>query len=214
MANVIAVLNGKGGVGKSTISINLARALRNGGDPVLLVDADPQGTVRDWNEAASEAGVDHGMSVVGMDRASLDKDIQAVSGSYRWVVIDGGGKLEKIVAAAVKAADLVLIPLQPSMADFWATEPLIELIQARQAVTDGIPTAAFQVNRAKKGTRLEREAKVVEEFGFPLLNGYIHDRTLFPRSLGEGRTVVDAEPDGQAAWEVNHMVKQIREAFA
>jgi chromosome partitioning protein len=211
MPNVIAVLNPKGGSGKTTLSVNLARALHNSGEKVLLVDSDRQGSARDWNEAGEGKG---GFPVVGLDRPTLDKDVPALGDSYGWVLIDGAAKLEKMIASAVKAADLVLIPVQPSPLDIWACDSLVEMIQARQLVTDGIPSAAFVVSRAKKGTVLARDvADAISEYGFPILHGAVHDRTVFAKSMIDGSTVYDEDPEGNAAFEINHLLKQIVEAF-
>jgi chromosome partitioning protein len=211
MPNVIAVLNPKGGSGKTTLSVNLARALHNSGEKVLLVDSDRQGSARDWNEAGEGKG---GFPVVGLDRPTLDKDVPALGDSYGWVLIDGAAKLEKMIASAVKAADLVLIPGQPSPLDIWACDSLVEMIQARQLVTDGIPSAAFVVSRAKKGTVLARDvADAISEYGFPILHGAVHDRTVFAKSMIDGSTVYDEDPEGNAAFEINHLLKQIVEAF-
>ena len=211
MANVISVLNPKGGTGKTTLSVHLARALHNSGEKVLLVDSDRQGSARDWNSAGEGKG---GFPVVGLDRPTLDKDVASLAQGYGWVLVDGAAKLEKMVASAVKVADLVLIPVQPSPLDIWACDSLVEMIQARQQVTDGIPSAAFVVSRAKKGTMLAREVTdAISDYGFPILQGAVHDRTVFAKSMIDGSTVFDEAPEGPAAFEVNHLVKQIVEAF-
>lgn len=211
MAHIISVLNPKGGSGKTTISVHLARALHRKGEKVLLVDSDLQGSARDWNEAGEGKG---GFPVVGLDRPTLDKDVPSLAQDYAWVVIDGAAKLEKMIASAVKASDLVLIPVQPSPLDIWACDSLVDMIQARQQVTDGIPTAAFVVSRAKKGTVLAREiTDAIADYGFPILQGAIHDRTIFAKSMTDGATALDDEPDGHAAFEITHLMKQIVEAF-
>ncbi len=211
MANIIAVLNPKGGCGKTTLAVHLATALSRQGDPVLLVDADTQGSARDWHEAGDGRAP---FPVVGLDRPTLEKDLPGLSAPYRWVILDGAAKLEKIIAAAVKCADLVLIPLQPSPLDLWACAPLVEMIEARRTVTDGVPTAAFVVMRAKKGTRLTREVRAaVADYAIPVLEGTIYDRTEFARSMASGGTVLGSAPDGPAAWEILHLAKQVRGAF-
>lgn len=210
MANIIAILNPKGGAGKTTIALHLTRALKEYGR-VLMVDSDPQGSARDW----SEQGGGELFPVVGVDRAgALKSTIQQIADSYDWVVIDGAAKLEEMAAHAVSIADLVIIPVQPSPLDLWACESLVGQIKQRQIITDGIPTAAFQISRAKKGTNLAKEIRnVVKEYDLPLLDGNIHDRTIFAKSLSDGLTALDLEPEGVAAFEIIHLTKQIVKGF-
>lgn len=211
MANVVSVLNPKGGSGKTTVSLHLARALHQKGEKVLLVDSDRQGSARDWNEAGEGKG---GFPVVGLDRPTLDKDVPALAKDYDWVIIDGAAKLEKMIASAVKAADLVIIPVQPSPLDIWACDSLVDILQARQSVTDGIPAVAFVVSRAKKGTVLARDVSdAIGAYGFPILHGAIHDRTVFAKALIDGSTAIDSDPESPATFEINHLLKQIVEAF-
>ena len=126
MPSVIAVLNQKGGSGKTTIATNLAFSLKQAGRKVLLIDSDPQGSARDWNEANGGAL----LPVVGLDRETLPSDLKAIQDGYEFVVIDGAPQIARLAAAAVKAADVVLIPVQPSPYDIWAAADLVELIQA------------------------------------------------------------------------------------
>src|SRR5674476_254342 len=110
MCKIIAVLNQKGGAGKTTIATNLAHALQLDGHKVILVDSDPQGSARDWN-AASDGALLH---VVGMDRSTLAKDILAVVDNHNFIIIDGAPQIADLAIAAIKCADMILITEQPS----------------------------------------------------------------------------------------------------
>lgn len=208
MPNVIAVLNPKGGSGKTTLAIHLAYALKEHGR-TLLVDADIQGSARDWSAAGSS-----GLPVIGLDRPTLDRELQAIGGDYQWIVIDGASKVEKMVASGVKAADMILIPVQPSALDLWACAPLVDVIQARQQATDGRPAAAFVVVRAKKNTSIAREMRrAVEGYGLPLLPHTIYDRTLYARAITEGTTVQAMDAASEAANEIRLLTNRVLEAF-
>lgn len=195
---VIAVLNQKGGSGKTTIAINLAHALLRQGKEVLIVDADPQGSARDW----SENSVDGVCPVIGLDRETLARDLSAVTESYDRVVIDGPPQLAGISAAAVKVADAVLIPVQPSPYDVWSCADLVDILAARRTVTDGLPHAAFVVSRAITNTKLSNEvSEALRAYGLPVLDARTTQRVAYPTTAATGGTVFD-DSAGPAAREI------------
>ena len=188
---IVAVLNQKGGSGKTTLAINLAHALQQDGETVLLVDADPQGSTRDWHEANGGAV----LPVVGLDRETLARDLKVV-GSYDWILIDGAPQIAKLSAVAVKVADLVLIPVQPSPFDVWACADLVEMVEARQEVTGGRPPAYFVVSRAIKNTRLSQEVgAAVADYGLPVFQAGTTQRVVYPTAASRGATVLATFPD-------------------
>ncbi|MBD2303576.1 ParA family partition ATPase [Nostoc sp. FACHB-190] len=209
MPTVIAVLNQKGGSGKTTIATNLAHALKRDNYTVLLVDSDPQGSARDWNEASGGNII----PVVGLDRETLAKDLQAISQGYNWIVIDGAPQIAKLSAAAVKAADLVLIPVQPSPYDIWACADLVDIIAARREVTDGKPKAAFVISRAIKNTKLSGEInQALSDYGLPVLKAGTTQRVVYPTTAAEGLTVF-SDPSSDAAREINTLKKEVLEVL-
>jgi len=188
----IAVLNQKGGSGKTTIATHLARALQLDGADVLLVDSDPQGSARDW-AAVRE---DQSLAVVGIDRPTLERDLKRVA-SKDYVVIDGAPQAADLAVSAIKAADFVLIPVQPSPYDIWAASDLVDMVRQRMEVTDGRLQAAFVVSRAIRGTRLSREVvDALAEYALPVLNTRIMQRVVYPGAAAAGQTVFDIERVG------------------
>lgn len=207
MPQVIAVLNQKGGSGKTTIAINLAHALKLAGSNVLLVDSDPQGSARDWNEA-NQGQV---LPVVGLDRETLPTDLAAIAGGYDYVVIDGAPQIAKLAAAAIKCADLVLIPVQPSPFDIWATADLVELIKTRQAITEGKPQAAFVISRAIKHTKLSQEVnEALEGYELPILEQGTSQRVIYPTAAATGQTVF-SEQGNPAIEEIEALAQEVLE---
>lgn len=203
---VIAVLNQKGGSGKTTIATHLARALQLGGSDVVLVDSDPQGSARDWAAVREDQPV----PVIGIDRPTIERDLKTLA-RKDFVVIDGAPQAADLAVSAIKAANFILIPVQPSPYDIWATADLVDLVKSRIEVTDGNLQAAFVVSRAIKGTRIGAEiTEALRGYGLPVLESRITQRVSYPSTAAGGTTVSDAEPDSEAAREVMALANEIK----
>lgn len=204
---VIAVLNQKGGSGKTTIATHLARALQLQGSSVLLVDSDKQGSARDWS-AVDESNP---VTVIGLDRPTLDRDLKNIS-DKDFVVIDGSPQATDLAVSAIKAADFVLIPVQPSPYDIWATSDLVDLVKQRIEMTDNKLKSAFVVSRAIKNTRIGGEvSEVLAEYGLPVLDAKIVQRIAYPNSAAIGKTVFETESkNSDAVAEMNALATEVK----
>jgi len=111
----------------------------------LLVDSDPQGSLRDWLAAAGESS-DY-PTMIAMDKPAMIKDLKSLSSQYDFVLVDGCPKSIGMMAATVTVADIVMIPAQPSGLDLWAANSVVDLIKQRQEIANGQPRAAFIVSR-------------------------------------------------------------------
>lgn len=208
MPKVIAVLNQKGGSGKTTISTNVASWLHSQGESTLLVDLDPQGSASDWADAREG---DELCPVVRMGK-SISRDLPKIARDYDWVVIDGAPQVSELAAAAVRAADVVMIPVQPSPYDIWACSDLVELLKARQEVTDGHPRGAFVISRAIKNTRLSGEVmQALEGYELPIFANGTTQKVDYANTAKWGGSVVDLEDEHKARFEIKMLVKELKE---
>lgn len=207
MAHVIAVLNSKGGSGKTTLAMNIAGCLQRRSRSVLVIDSDPQASALDW-AAAQPEGFEL-PPVIGIDRPTIHTTIPKLQNDYDFIVIDGGAKLAEITASALRVADLVLIPVRHSGLDVWAVEALVEAIHARKALTDK-PAAAFVVSAQVRGTKLaEGMDESLADMGIPLLKARTTRRVAYESAAGMGVTVMDLAGQDKAAEEIEAITTEL-----
>ena len=208
MSTVIAFVNQKGGVGKTTLAVHTAWELTRAGGNVLLMDADPQGSTSDW--ASLRAATPFG--TVSCARANLDEEVDRLRAAFRWIVIDGPPRQNDIARACLVAADLVVVPVEPSVFSAFAAEDTFA--QFREAVPFRPPHATMcqVINRKIPNTVLGREWRTVaqpangcaEDASAPprLLQAEITMRVEFARAAGQGQVVQESAPGSPAAAEV------------
>lgn len=205
MSVTIAILNQKGGSGKTTLATNISCGLARMGGRVLLVDTDPQGSARDWRSVNDNSVV----PVVGLDRPSLAKDLKDLSKQFDIVIIDGAPQLREMAVAAIKTSDAILVPVQPSPYDIWATSDLVELIKARQEISEGRIQAAFVVSRAIQNTKLSNEVtEALSQYSLPIFKSMTYQRVVYATSASNGLSVYDAD-DNKARQEVQAIVEEL-----
>jgi chromosome partitioning protein len=204
---IVGVLNQKGGVGKTTVAVNLASCFSRSGQRVLLVDADPQGSALAWSAARQ---VDPEFVVVGMAKPTLHREIPALARNYDIVVIDGAPRVNELGRAAILASDLVLIPVQPSPYDVWAASETVQLIREARQFKDHL-RAAFLINRKIANSAIGRDfhAALAQFPETPVLDASLVQRVIYAESAARGLSVLEAAPRGEAAREVGRLAELI-----
>lgn len=206
MPKVIAILNQKGGVGKTTLAVHLATAFARQGRKVLLLDADPQGSALDW------AAARHGQPlfpVVGLPKNSIHKELPALAVNFDLVIIDGPPRVYDVAKSAVGASDLVLVPVQPSPYDVWAAKEIIDLFNEAMVFRPDLQKA-FVINRKIVNTAIGRDvAEALSEYPIPVLKAAICQRIAFAESATQGRTVYDLDPEMLASKEMDQLAEEV-----
>ncbi|HEY9825088.1 MAG TPA: ParA family partition ATPase [Stenomitos sp.] len=205
---IIAFQSQKGGCGKTTLALHVAHCLSLRDGPLLLVDADPQGSARDWAAARQDPLP---FSVVGLDRPTIHRDLPDISKNYAHVIIDGPPRTTDLARSAIAAADLVIIPVQPSPLDVWATAAVIDLIKECSVFKENLKSA-FLVNRKIVNTAIGRDVtEALAGYGLPVMKAKICQRVAFAECIASGQSVLETDPNGQAAKEIKSLTNELLE---
>ncbi len=257
--SVICVLNQKGGVGKTTLALNLAASFALSGETVLYVDADPQANALDWSAVRSESerlkiekleaeiapfealalSQDQQkviaqkvvaqlraeletlktrpplFNVVSMPRNTLHTQLPTLGAKYSWTFIDGPPLAGDVAKSAMLASDLIIIPVQPSGADKWSTEKILDLITEARFFKPHLK-AVITVNRKIVGTAIGKDFR--KEFeadypSFPVLETQIGQYVAFAEALTAGSTVLEMDPRGHAARQIRALIDELKEVL-
>lgn len=206
---IIALLNQKGGVGKTTLATHLAGELAWQGRSVILIDADPQGSALDWTQRRNQGGLPRLFSAVGLARENLHQEAPELAWRCDHIVIDGPPRFAALARSALLAADLVLIPVQPSPYDLWASAEMVTLIREAQVFRPTL-RAAFVINRRVSTTVIGREARsALTDQPLPSLLSEVRQRIVFADSVATGQLARELDADGIASREIAALTDEV-----
>ncbi|CDO47359.1 cobyrinic acid a,c-diamide synthase [Bartonella henselae] len=205
---IIGLLNQKGGVGKTTLSVNLAASFARTGARVLLIDVDPQGSALDWAAAREGAPL---FPVVGLPRATVHKEITQIGCNYDHIIIDGPPRVTDLARSALMASDFVLIPVQPSPYDIWAADGIVKLIDEARVYKENLKSA-FVINRKIVNTAIGRDVgEALGVYPMHVLSTNVAQRVIFAEAATQGKAVYEVDKQGPAAAEIEAVAEEIKE---
>jgi chromosome partitioning protein len=204
---IISLLNQKGGVGKTTLAVNLADCLHLQNKRVLLIDSDPQSSALDWSSTRT---YDDGFSVIGIPKATVHKEVKNFEKDYEYIIIDSPPRSYDVLRSILLASNIVLMPVQPSPYDVWATDEIIKLINECKNFNENMKSA-FVINRKITNTAIGRDViSAFDDIDIPVLQASITQRVIFAETVGTGSSVCRKEPNGIAAQEINSVIEEIQ----
>lgn len=199
----VAIVSQKGGAGKTTLALHIATAAEAAGLPSVIIDLDPQASAAGWGDSRQgEAPV-----VVALPYSRLSHGLKAAStGGAKLVVIDTAPHSDSVAIAAIKAADLILIPCRAGILDLRAISTTAELVASAKklayVVLNAVPPRATQL--------LADAQAAVAQHGLEVAPVGLQQRAAFGHALTAGQTAPEYEPSGKAAEEVDQMLRWLR----
>jgi chromosome partitioning protein len=206
MAIVITVAQQKGGTGKTTLAANLAAGLA-GTARIALLDIDPQKSLTRWHGIRAARGPDTPrFTFSDVSGWRLAAELERLKRTHDLVLVDSPPQIDTDARLAIRGADLVLIPVQPSPPDVWAAEGTLALAAAERR------PARVVLNRVPPASRLGETVKAdLTARALPLLRSAIGNRTGFATAFAAGLGVTEAAPRSSAAAELRALLDELRE---
>jgi chromosome partitioning protein len=209
---IVTLGHTKGGVGKSTLALNIAIERQRSGFETLLIDGDPRQT--SVSKAVGMRG-DSGITpelpcIVLEDARALRNQLKLLKERYQDIVIDVGGKDSSGLRAALTATDVLLLPVAPESVEIWAIEDVLDVVSEARLIND-FKVVAF-LNRAKPTGRDNEDTLVVlrEYEGIEILTVQIGNRSVFSGAFGRGLSVSEYRPvNAKAREEVALLISSV-----
>ena len=202
---IIAVVSAKGGTGKSTITLNLAGILCSLNQKVLVVDADPQGSIAQWSEKTAQKEPEVLVEASPADNKKLGK----IAKKYDYVLFDTPPTFRKRIRTIMSLADMLIVPVCPGMADLWSTEKLLEVFfeeKKKKARLD----ARLLISRVDRRTRQGREFRnQLERLSIPIFMTEIPQRAVYNDVWLRCMTIDRLQPRGEGVKEIRSLAQEV-----
>ena len=202
IAKVITIAQQKGGAGKTTVTAHLAVALAQKGLQAAAIDIDPQGSLTQWHRLREQRlGMENtGLSFSSVTGWRLPSEIHHYKNTHDIILVDSPPHIESEARAAIRLADMVIVPMQPSPADLWATQATVSI-----AVGERKPVRIV-LNRVMPNTKLSQR---IPEYVEGLSKRMLGNRVAFASAFMDGRTAQELAPSSPAAQEVSALTREV-----
>jgi chromosome partitioning protein len=209
---IIAVVNQKGGTGKTTVATNLAVRFASQTGEVLLVDADPQQSALEW-QRDRPAHLPQ-VSVIGLPAPNLHREIPRLQTKYGVILIDGGGRVTATARATVAVADFLLVPTLASLPDARSTQRFFQEVVEEVAAIKGRVSGAILFSMVKTGTVFNVSGQgQIKDLGYPVLETTLSHRITYQEAFAQGMSVAEYDPRSKAAEEVQALFQELQEGL-
>ena len=209
---IITVGNTKGGVGKTTVALNLAIARATAGKDVWLVDGDRQGTASTALQLRSEAGREPTISTAQyVEGAALRSQVLHQKPKFDDIIIDAGGRDSSALRAALALSDVVIVPFQPRSFDTWALQDIAGLVREIRELGHEIKAYAV-LNMADIAGQDNRDAAeaLVDFPELQLIDTPLRRRKSVANAVGVGLSILEFEPaDEKARAELKSLYEKV-----
>lgn len=203
---VITIAQQKGGAGKTTLAIHLAVTWARAGKSTAIVDIDPQGSLSEWYRQRMET---LGAEATGLTHLQISgwrtqREVERLAKTHDVVVVDSPPHAETDARIAVRTANLVVVPVQPSPMDLWATRPTLELARGEKR------SALLVLNRVPaRGKLVDAAAEKAAELGVPIATASLGNRIGFAAALMEGLTLAETDAKSKGVEELEALAAEI-----
>lgn len=202
---IISLVNQKGGTGKTTIALNLAYCIAEKGHRTLLIDADPQGSSLQWQTIADN----NAFTVVRHPKANIHKNIKKVTERYKTVIIDAPPGTGNISKSILLCSNLAIVPVGPSPLDIWSSKEIIALIRESRKFNRKLK-GKLLISKKIIGTTVGRGIRgALKQYRMGIFETEICERIAYVKAMIEGLSVVEYEPDSEAANEIRSLTEEL-----